>query len=145
MQSLIRTGYAALGCLAILLIGGTPVTIAWLWSLPGVAILLLISPAIIVIFATAGAFFPDLEFIVSNLIRVSIFLTPVFWFPSPGFHQLLYTWNPLTYFIEAVREPIVAGAPPIVALDICSLITLACWVMATVLLGGFRKQIVFLL
>ncbi|PRD41167.1 ABC transporter permease [Phyllobacterium phragmitis] len=147
MQSLIRTGYAALGCLAILLLTGTMPTLSWLWSLLGIIQIVLTIPAAIIVFAIAGAFFPDLQFIVSNLMRVGMFLTPIFWVygGSGGFRDRLYQWNPFTHFIEIVRLPITEGQVPVHSFAICFFIAAALWIMGILLLGKFRKQIVFVL
>jgi lipopolysaccharide transport system permease protein len=145
LQSIIRTGYAAVGCIGILLLIGTPVTPTWLWALLGLLVILLATPAVTVIFAMAGVFFPDLQFVVTNLIRVSMFFTPIFWVSAAGIRGRLYDLNPLTHFIEIVRMPIVEGELPIHSLEICVVFTAVCLLLAAYLLGRFRYQIVFLL
>lgn len=145
MQNLIRTGYATLGCFALLLISGTPVTMNWLWSLLGVAEVLAVTIPTIILFAIAGVFFPDMQFIITNIIRVGMFLTPIFWVTAPGAREFLSVYNPLTYFIDVVRTPMVSDATAIPALTICGVITLVAWVAAILLLGRHRREIVFLL
>lgn len=144
-QNLIRTGYAALGCLAILLLSGTPVTTSWLWSVLGIAEVLTATIPLIVLFAIAGAFFPDLQFIISNIVRVSVFLAPIFWVSAAGPREILSTYNPLTYFIEVVRDPIVSGGVPITAFTVCGIILVFAWVAAIMALGRYRREIVFVL
>jgi homopolymeric O-antigen transport system permease protein len=145
MQCIIRSGYATLGCLAILLFAGTPVTAYWLGSLVGILETLLVSVPTIILFAIGGAFFPDLEFIISNIVRVSMFLTPIFWVSAPGGRGIIARFNPMTYFIDAMRAPIVSNALPIHTMMICAAIILIAWAIAIVLLGKYRRQIVFLL
>src|SRR5690606_12631171 len=79
MQSVIRAAYALGGCLAIVLLSGELPQMVWLWSLVGLVIVALISPAAILLFAFLGAFAPDTQFVVTNLMRLGMFLTPVFW------------------------------------------------------------------
>jgi lipopolysaccharide transport system permease protein len=146
MQSVIRAGYALAGCLAILLLARTPLTVDWLWS--GLALIMIIAatPAAIMIFAVAGAFFPDLSFIMQNLMRIGMFLTPIFWMhPGGGIRGELYRWNPFTYFLEIVRLPVINAELPVAAFGICATIILFLWVLAVLLLGGYRKKIVFVL
>ncbi len=145
MQCAIRSGYAGLGCLFILAIDGAPFSAGSLWSLLGIAIVLIATPAVITVFATAGAYFPDLQFVVANFIRVSIFLTPIFWVRTDGIRGTLYHWNPITHFIEIVRYPIVYDEFPVYSFSICVIMTIAIWILALFLLGMTRKQIVFLL
>src|SRR5690606_31868816 len=100
-QSLIRSAYALAGCIALMLLVGEPVTWYWLCSAGALLLIVLITPAAIITFATAGAFFPDLQFIVSNLMRLGIFLTPIIWVHTGGggIRAAFYYWNPFTYFL----------------------------------------------
>ena len=144
MQSSIRAGYALAGCLAILLLSGTPVTVGWLWSALAIGLLLVTTPAVITICAFGGAFFPDLQFIVQNFMRLGLFMTPVFWAPSSNeIRNAFYYFNPFTYFLEIVRWPIIGGVVPLRSFGLCLCLCLMLWSVAILLLGRFRKQIVF--
>lgn len=147
LQSIIRAGYAFVGCIAILIVSGTPISLAWAWSLLGIAIILLATPAAIIVFALLGAFVPDSQFIVSNLLRLGMFLTPVFWVhdQAQGIRNIFYWWNPFTYFIEIVRLPIVFGTVSWNAIALCGVVCLALWAFALVLFAHFRRDVVFVL
>jgi ABC-type polysaccharide/polyol phosphate export permease len=94
-----------------------------------------------------GVVFPDIQFIVPNIMRIGLFLTPVFWLKDGqhGPRSILYYWNPFTYFIEIIRSPILYQYIPISALCICIVIGAILWVIAILLLGTYRKKIVFLI
>jgi lipopolysaccharide transport system permease protein len=79
--------------------------------------------------------------------RVGMFLTPVFWVydGAGGVRGAFYHWNPFTYFLEIVRAPILTGEPPIFALALCLTIALGLWTLALLLLGRFRRELVFVL
>lgn len=143
LQNLIRAAYALVGCVVILLLAGVTITSAWVWSGLGVALVLIASPAVIAVFAFLGVFFPDSQFIVANLMRVAMFATPVFWGNADGdaLRTALYYWNPFTYFLAVVREPIVDGTAPLNSFGVCLIITLAMWAAAVLLLGTFRRQV----
>ena len=147
MQAVIRAGYALLGCLIILFFSGVEISVMWLWSALGIAVILFAVPPAIIVFAFLGAFFPDSQFLVSNLMRVGMFLTPVFWTyeGSGGFRHFFYRWNPFTYFLEIVRFPILWGTVHISAFLVCTAIGLGLWVVALLLLGRLRRQVVFVL
>jgi lipopolysaccharide transport system permease protein len=141
----IRSFYALLGAIAILLFSGFAVTPALLSLVPAVLLLLLAAPAVAVLMGIAGAFFRDFQFIVGNAVRLLMFITPIFW-TAPGrggFLGFLYHWNPLTHCIEIVRRPIVEGVVPVnswvIVLSGTALLSLA----ALLLLGKFNRQIVF--
>lgn len=148
MQAAIRAGYALVGCLGILLLSGTEVTAAWTWSALGMMLILAVSPAVIAIFGLVGAYFPDSQFVVSNLMRVGMFLTPVFWVYTPGeggIRSAFYWYNPFTYFLEIVRAPIVHGTMPGQALLLCLAMGLAVWILALLMLGRLRKRLAFVI
>ncbi|WP_245468356.1 MULTISPECIES: ABC transporter permease [unclassified Mesorhizobium] len=147
VQSAIRAGYAIAGCIAILLLSGSPLTVAWLWSLMGLLLILLVTPATITVFAFVGAFFPDSQFIVGNLMRVGMFFTPVFWVYAgqDGVQRYAYHWNPFTYFLEIVRAPILSSTFPAYPFAVTGIVSVAVWAVALLLLGRYRRQVVFII
>lgn len=147
VQSAIRAGYAIAGCIVLLLISGPPLTSEWAWSLAGLLLIMLATPAIITIFAFLGAFFPDSEFIVGNMMRVGMFFTPVFWVNNgqDPIQKYAYIWNPFTYFLEIVRRPILDGEFPRHDFAVTGILSLVAWVIALMLLGRYRRHVVFLI
>lgn len=147
LQCLIRAGYGLVGCVMILVASGVVPTLDWFWALPGLALVILVTPPLITIFAFAGAFFPDSQFLVGNFMRVGMFITPVFWsgVGETGLRGFLYYFNPFTYFLEIARMPIVDGTVPVSALWLCAAITAACWALALYLLGRYRRQVALIL
>lgn len=147
LQCLIRAIYALVGCVIILILAGIPPTLTWFWALPGLALVVLVTPALITVFAFTGAFFPDSNFLVSNFMRVGMFITPVFWSGAgeTGLRGALYYFNPFTYFLEIVRHPLVDGTVPFAALGLCAAITVGLWALALFLLGRHRRQIALIL
>jgi lipopolysaccharide transport system permease protein len=110
-------------------------------------LILLVTPAMITVFAFLGAFFPDSQFIVGNLLRVGMFFTPVFWVykGQEGIQRYAYHWNPFTYFLEIVRLPILNGELPAHAFGVTIIMSLAIWMIALLLLGRYRKQVIFII
>jgi lipopolysaccharide transport system permease protein len=147
MQSVIRAAYALVGCLAILWLNGVRPELAWVWSGLGILLILAVTPAAITVCAFMGAFFPDIQFIVANLMRIGLFLTPVLWKPdrTSGVRHAFYYWDPFTYFLEIVRVPVLTGSVPVHAFLICGITGLFLWALALLLLGKYRRQIVFVL
>lgn len=143
LQSIIRAAYAVVGCALILGLSGASVTPVWLWSMAGVLVILLTLPAAIICFAFLGVFIPDSQFVVTNLMRVAMFVTPVFW-SDPGLGGIrgaFFHFNPFTWFLEIVRAPIVAGTAPLEALGLCAAIGVIAWGLALLLLGAFRRRV----
>ncbi|MCP8883379.1 ABC transporter permease [Devosia sp. XJ19-1] len=147
MQSVIRAAYALAGCIAILALSGVAFSAGWMWSLAGIVLLLVVTPAVIIVIAFLGAYFPDSQFVVSNLMRIGMFLTPVFWSyeGSGGLRHFLYYWNPFTYFLEIVRAPILTGDMAAYPFLFCLASGCLIWAIALFTLGRCRRQLVFVL
>lgn len=146
-QSIIRSSYALLGCLLVMLLSGVDFTIGWLYATLGLILVLLTTPAVIVVCAILGAAFPDVQFIVNNVLRVLMFATPVFWAKPQGspLREALYRYNPLTYFIDIVRAPVLEFTFPQHSFAVALAISILMWITALYMLGRYRKQIVFML
>jgi lipopolysaccharide transport system permease protein len=147
LQSLIRAAYALAGCVAILFLAGVTPTVMWLWSLAGVLAILAATPASVLLVAFLGAYVPDSQFVVANIMRIGMFLTPVFWSydAAGGIQHIFYYWNPFTYFIEIVRAPIVMGTVPLPAFAFCLGVTAGCWILGAFVLGRLRNDVIFVL
>lgn len=145
MQSFIRTSYATAGCVILLLLSQTPITPYWIVSALALLALFATAPAVILLVATLGTYFPDSQFIITNLMRLGMFLTPIFWAYSGGHsvRAILYYWNPFTYFVEIVRIPIVAADIPIRSITACLIMSAFFWILALYVLGRIRKKIAF--
>lgn len=141
----IRSFYALIGAILVLLVSGIELTPALLSVVPAIVLLLLTAPAVAVLFGLAGAFFRDFQFIVANAMRILFFITPVFWNHKGlgGVLGLLYHWNPLTHYIDIVRRPVVEGVVPVNSWAITLILSSTLSVAALALLGKFNRQIVF--
>jgi ABC-type polysaccharide/polyol phosphate export permease len=148
-HAVIRAAYAVVGCIVVIALSGAVFGPSWFASLLGLAIIVFVTPAAILIVGFLGAYFPDSQMIVQNLMRVGLFVTPIFWAHVGGLDGSLrsyfYYFNPFTYFIEMVRVPIVSGEIPVRSILLCLAISVGAWLVALLLLGKLRKQIVYVL
>ena len=141
----IRSFYALVGAIAVVLYSGIELTPALLSVVPAMLLLLLTAPAVAVLFGLAGTFSRDFQFIISNALRLLFFITPIFWTLEGigGWQGLFYHWNPLTHYIDIVRQPVVEGVVPVNSWIITLLASGLLSAAALLLLGKFRRQIVF--
>ncbi len=147
MQTLIRCSYALLGCLAILAFTETNFSSQWFGALGSLLLLVAIAPAVIILLAFLGVYFPDSQHLINNIMRVGMFLTPVLWFhdDTSTIRQVFYYWNPFTYLIEIVRIPLLHGYFPWTYFGACLMLGGCCWILAMMTLGNRRSQVVFAL
>jgi lipopolysaccharide transport system permease protein len=147
VQSVIRAGYAAIGCVIVMVAAGWTLPAGWPLAAVGLAIVLAATPPAITVVAFLGAYVPDSQFVIANAMRIAMFLTPVFWGYGPveGAQAAFYQWNPFTYFVEIVRKPILEGVLPPDGVVVCLAITVGLWLAAVAMLGRLRRHLVFVL
>lgn len=95
-----------------------------------------------------GAFcsrYRDIGQIVTNLIQVVFFITPIMWMPSLLKNKGVALWilviNPFYHFIEIFRAPLLGHALPITSWIIAIGITLAGLTLTTSIIGYYRNRI----
>jgi ABC-type polysaccharide/polyol phosphate export permease len=105
------------------------VVVAWFGVMPGWNVLLFIPGFILFLINVAwmslaagvlSTRYRDIPPIISNLLQVVFFLTPIFWSPMtlpnrPAFVVL----NPFYHLIEIVRAPLLGEAPPAMSWELC--------------------------
>ncbi len=115
------------------------------WLMLGLLLTLLAGALVVAILGALAARFRDIPMIVSSLMQISFFITPVMWQSNQLTEraQLLVVWNPLAAYLDLLRMPLLGTAPRSDA------ITLACATLV-VLAGIFvllylnvRRRIVY--
>ena len=88
--------------------------------------------------------FRDVQQLVSSLMQLAIFVTPVFWSPDdlPG-RPALVLFNPLHYLIDIVRKPLLGQWPGLGTYAAAILIVIAGWVVTFVFFQRFRRRIAY--
>lgn len=108
-----------------------------LLALPGFILVVLNLAVIGIPLSIVGARFRDLAQITQSILQVVFFITPIFWFPrllAEG--SWVIAANPVAYFIDLVRSPLLGHAPEPISWGV-SLVTflttsiLAAWVYRT--------------
>ena len=148
LQSITRvailTAFNAVAGFLILLFIGWPRSPVALAAVAAIPIYLATATAVQLILGTATASLRDLAPVVSTVMRVMFFLTPIIWIPAElGSIGNIAWFNPITHYIEIVRAPIVYGEVPEASWIIVLCCTLAFWVVAIAIFGCFRRRIVY--
>ncbi len=85
-----------------------------LLTLPALALAIVNAHAVSVSLGLICARFRDVAQIVTSVMQMLMFLTPVFWLPSslPG-RASFVLWNPLAQMLELLRLPLMGGVPTV--------------------------------
>lgn len=102
----------ALVVAAVIIIFGYRPDWSMLWALPGLAVLLLMGFLYAISMSALCLRFRDISQVVSSILQIAFFLTPIIWQPSQGRVSAEFVlWNPFYHLIELVRAPLLGGAP----------------------------------
>lgn len=112
--------------------------------IPGMALFVLNGVWVVVLFGIAGARYRDLRELVGPLMLIAFLATPVLWHPSVlAGNSHIATLNPLTHYIDILREPLLGNAPSGTAYAVVLAITVAGWTSALAVFGFTRNRIVY--
>lgn len=97
----------------VLLIFLIPPTWASLLFLPAFLLAVLNGFSIALVLGTLCARYRDLPPVVSSIVQVAFFVSPVMWGRAQlgADHHVLIDWNPFAVFLELMREPLLGNAP----------------------------------
>jgi ABC-type polysaccharide/polyol phosphate export permease len=128
----------------VLCVGLNPGWVALL-AIPGLLLGTICMFWIGLLFGMMGARFRDFPQIVTSLIQVVFYITPILWEPGQLGQKrfLLVDFNPVYYFIEIVRAPLMGHMPPVGFWKVTCLITLAITVIVFPLFRRFRGRIAY--
>jgi lipopolysaccharide transport system permease protein len=90
--------------------------------------------------------FRDLPQIVSNLLQVFFYLTPIIWMPQllpKRFNLLLLDTNPFFHLIEIVRAPLLGTSPSALNWQFGIVLALVGWSITIPFYGRFRSRIAY--
>lgn len=121
-----------------------PLVWTMLLSILGLLLLILSAFWIGIILGGLGARFRDVPPIVSSVMQVAFFLTPVFWTPgSLPNRELFVHLNPFYYLVDIVRMPLLGQTPPLSMWLVLIGMNLACALVAMVFYARYRTRIAY--
>ncbi|WP_285535236.1 ABC transporter permease [Brucella sp. NBRC 12950] len=130
----------------LLLILGKMITLNALWAIPGFILVCLNLSWMMLILAVVCARFRDMTQVVTNILQVLFYATPIMWMVKilpDHVSRAFIDFNPFYHFIELVRAPLF-GSPPS-PLDwtygvACAVIG---WIAAIVFFGRYRWRVAY--
>ena len=112
-------------------------------ALPALALILLNGMWIGLLFGLINVRFRDFSQLVNNSMRLLFFVTPIIWYGelATGLRGTFVYLNPLYYFIEILRAPLLGSFPSTQIWVVAVAITVAGWVVALPVYARYRRQI----
>lgn len=121
-----------------------PMNFNTLLFIPGFILVSLNLLWICLVFGLLGARFRDFEFMVANVMPLLMFVSPVFYRPNylPFSENVIWA-NPLSYFIEVIRAPLLGSVPPVFVYQVILSMLVFGWIFAIWLFNKKHSRVAF--
>ncbi|MEM0898838.1 MAG: ABC transporter permease [Pseudomonadota bacterium] len=143
-RELINLGFTALVLVAIFVYLRPSVEPVGFLSLAAVLVMILNMVWVKLFFGVVATRYRDVRHAVETVMRVMLFLTPIFWMPDQiGSAINVLWWNPLFHFLEIFRAPLIDASPALTSWIFVGVVTVVGWLLALVVFGRYRDRVVF--
>ena len=127
----------------ICIYAGVPIAWPVLLIIPGLLVLSINGVWIVLLLGMICSRFRDIQQLVTSILQVSMFITPIFWSPDQltGRAKILVDYNPLYHYVDIVRSPLLGKVPSVWTWSLVVLMTVAGWSITLYLFSRFRRRI----
>lgn len=144
-RNLIAFGHNLLIYALVFLYAGKSLTWSMLLIIPGIVLLCVNGAWISLVLGLICARYRDVRQLVTSLLQISMFLTPIFWTPEQlrGRVSILADYNPLYHLVQIVRAPLLGQAPDTLNWIVAGGIAILGWAVMFLLHARFRWRIAY--
>jgi ABC-type polysaccharide/polyol phosphate export permease len=117
-----------------------------LLAIPGVMLVALNGVWIALLCGMLCLRFRDVTQLITNLIQISMLITPIFWPPDnlSGTRRLIFVeTNPLFHMVDIVRAPLLGKLPGLTSYVVIVAITALGWSLTYIALRRFRRRVAY--
>jgi ABC-type polysaccharide/polyol phosphate export permease len=142
-RNFIVFGHNLLIFVAVALYGAVPVTSATLLAVPGLVLLALNGVWVTTLLGMACARFRDVYQVVTSLLQISMFVTPIFFTREQLGARVagLVDWNLLYHYVDIVRSPMLGQFPATWSWVMVGAATIGGWSVTLWLYSRFRRRV----
>ena len=109
---------------------------------PGFFLIVINCAWIALLFGMMGARFRDFQQIVTNIMQILFFITPIFWERSFLRHRTyIADLNPLYHFLEVVRGPLLDKPVSMFSYAVTIGLAIVGWIITIIVLRRFRTRV----
>jgi len=133
----------ALVYFAVALFFKVPVNWTIIYAIPGLFLVILNLTSIALLFSILGTKYRDIPQVIASIMQVAFFVTPISWSSSLLKDSVIITYNPLNYFVDLVRTPLLGHAPPATSWCVSIALSAIVFTVAFICFSRFRRNIAF--
>jgi ABC-type polysaccharide/polyol phosphate export permease len=143
-RNLIVYGHNMVVFVVVAILFHVPVGWSDLMVLPGLVLLIFAAFPTSLLLAALCARFRDISQVISSLLQLVFFVTPIMWRPELlGEHIALALYNPFNCFLDLVRAPLLDESVSSTSWEIALATTAAVWLIAFPFFARFRARIAY--
>jgi ABC-type polysaccharide/polyol phosphate export permease len=138
--------HLAVYAVLVLLLAPDLVGFNTLLVIPGLILLMINGAWITLLLGLTCLRFRDVQQVVTSLIQVSMFITPIFWpiDQLKGTRRMVFVeMNPLYHLVQIVRAPLLGQMPTALNYAVVILVAVVGWALTYFLFKKFRKRIAY--
>jgi|SRR5687768_5027346 ABC-type polysaccharide/polyol phosphate export permease len=141
-RNVITFGHNIVVFLVVAVIFGIKPSLATMLVIPALALLVINAVSVGLLVSIVCARFRDVPQIITSLLQVMFFVTPIIWQPELlKDRHFLVDSNPFYHFVEIIRAPMLGQSVPSESWLYVSVVTVLGWLLALVFLGRYRRFI----
>jgi lipopolysaccharide transport system permease protein len=144
LRQVIIFGHNMLVFIGVMLVVGVPITPATLLFFPALILVCITLAWVNLLVALVGTRFRDLQPIISSVLQLIFFMTPLIWdrgLITGKAHHLLVDANPFYHLIEIVRAPLLGKMPSLLTVAAVIAMAVGGWYVTYLLFARFRRRI----
>jgi len=127
--------------LIIVLIFGIKITWIALIAIPGLLLVFVNALWCAILLGMLSARFRDLPQIVTSLLQIAFFATPIFWRANLITTKIVVAANPFYHFIELIRAPLLGEAPALISWAVVGAVTIIGTGITFLFFRRFRRRV----
>jgi ABC-2 type transport system permease protein/lipopolysaccharide transport system permease protein len=128
----------------LILLGRASLSWTFILAIPGLLLVLIFGIWLGLILGTLSARFRDVPPIVSSILQVAFFLTPIFWLPQAIPDRIWFIQlNPFFYLVEIVRSPLLGKVPSLTVWAVVIGMNIVAGVVAVSFFARYRERVAY--
>jgi ABC-type polysaccharide/polyol phosphate export permease len=142
-RNLIAFGHNFIIYVAVCLYAGVQASWSMFLIVPGLALMCLNGIWVALLLGLACIRFRDIQQLVTTILQVALFVTPIFWTPEQltGRLGIFEQYNILYHYVAVVRDPMLGHAPTLRSWLTVLLATFLGWGVTLIVYSRFRRRI----